>query len=198
VLGLGEVNIYRRNNGSGITVEPTMPPCISVAPDMLSGRTQSELAYALGKHLSLLLPMHALAAVYDPARLRGLLFTAQLCVDPSIDPPMGATSITEAAEQMRETISPGDADRLSHLIQAIENADQQRLLEQYLVNVELASIRAGQLVGDNLSISKQSIMDNVGTSLGNQTTGERVRALVRWMLSDRHREAREYIGAIET
>jgi len=195
VLGLGAVNIYRRGSGSGITVEPTMPPCISVAPDMLSGRTQAELAYALGKHLSLLLPMHALAAVYDPARLRGLLFTARLCADPSISAPVGATGISDAAAQMREIISPTDADRLSHLMQAIEGSDPQRLMEQYLADIETASIRAGQLVGDNLSVSKQFIMDNSGTSLGNHSTGERVRALVRWMLSDRYRDAREYIGA---
>ena len=195
VLGLGEVQLYRRPNESGIALEPVVPPCISVGTDMLTGKSESELAYLLGKHLALLLPMHVLASIYGPSRLQGLLEVAKVCANPSHKPASGGDSILEAAEQMRQDITHTDEDRLRQLVEALGDHDEMKLIDYYLNDVEVAATRAGQLVGDNLSISKQVIQAGYGTTLGSLSAGERIRELVRWMLSDSQMEARRSIDA---
>ncbi len=195
ILGLGEVQLYRRQNESGIAVEPVVPPCISVGTDMLTGKSESELAYLLGKHLALLLPMHVLASIYGPSRLQGLLEVAKVCANPNHKLKSGADSIIEAADQMRQDITPTDEERLRLLVEAVVEQDETKLIDYYLNDIEVAATRAGQLVGDNLSVSKQIIQADYGTTLGSLSAGERIRELVRWMLSDSQMEARRSIDA---
>ncbi len=194
ILGLSEVNIYTRAEGSGIAVEPTLPPCVSIGSDMLKGKTEGQLAFLLAKHLSMLLPMNALAASHGSDELEGLIQVAELCSFGKTADGNQVPALAEAAETMRMHIDPSDAERLKKLLASIADRRERGLVDQYLNNVEVTSLRAGQLVSNNLTVASEMIQGRIGTNLGSMSSGDRIRELVRWMLSTNHSEARRVIG----
>jgi hypothetical protein len=95
---------------------------------------------------------------------------------------------------MRMHIAPVDAEHLKKLLPSVADRREKKLINDYLNNVELTSLRAGQLVSNNLTVASEIIQGRVGTSLGTLSSGDRIRELVRWMLSTDHDEARRLIG----
>jgi len=172
-----------------------MPPCVVVGSDMLSGRAESELAFLLARHLALLMPMHALAALYGAGRLEGILLAAQLFLDPSTEIPGSAEALEEAAKAISAHIAPADAERLRRLMPAVKEAHHDGALQQYLDDVDRAATRAGLLIADDLAVAARGISVGAGTVLSSQPGGAQIRDLVAWMLSDDYLEARKMIGA---
>ncbi len=195
LLGLDMVKVYRRSRPVGISVEPTMPPCIVVGSDMLGGRAESELAYLLARHLALLMPMHALGALYGAGRLERILLATQLFLDPNTQDQGSVEALQEIAKAISAHIAPADAERLRRLMPAVKEAQQEGALQQYLDDVDRAATRAGLLVADNLAVAAKSISAGEGTVLSSQLKGAQIRDLVAWMLSDDYLEARRAIGA---
>jgi len=194
MLGLGSVKVYRRDDGPGIQVESTTPACVVIGAEMLAGKSEAELAFFVGKHLTLLMPMHALASLYGPGHLEALALAAELYLNPDMSLPPELESIRPTTKAISEEINPSDADRLRRLMPLLRDRASTGIMQQYLNDIERTAVRAGLLLADDLAVAAQLIQTGSGTVLGDAPAGEQVRDLVRWMLSDAYLEARSAIA----
>ncbi len=162
---------------------------------MLQGKTEAELAYLVGKHLAFLLPQHAMASLYGPARLEALALAAETFLHPAAEIPPGMEPIRDAAEAIEEVIAPADEERLRRLMPVLRDRHSSGIIQEFLNNVEKAANRSGLLVCDDLAVASRGIQGGGGMALGDLSGGGQIRELVAWMLSDEYFEARKIIGA---
>jgi tetratricopeptide (TPR) repeat protein len=153
LLGIPLPKIFVSERAFGISIQSTMPPVLVIGRDMLSGKSEKELAFVLAKYLTYFHPMHLLAGCYPPEVLKLLWQVAVKYTDSS-------AAVEKENDEQFQNLSKVLAKQMSPQLANVLTGAVGRLLaksgvkiSQWLTGVELTANHAGLLACMDLEVA---------------------------------------------
>ena len=196
VLGIASPHVYLSERAMGVRIEGTMPPVLLVGPDMLQGKTETEMAFLLGKLLNYFHPMHLLAGVFPLPMLQTLLVCAWRYCYP--DEPVGVETqqVEDIVREMNKAISQQlkysfvrAMDQFRKVYGSVTDYD----LTGWMQRVELTANHAGLLCCGDIEMAGHLITAEQA-AFSNLTVREKVKDVVLYAVDARFAEIRERLG----
>jgi tetratricopeptide (TPR) repeat protein len=194
LLGIPGPRVYLSERTFGIHVENTIPPVIVIGKDMMSGKSEIELAFQTGKCLAFFHPMHILAACYPAPVLKMFFQVALKYVHPDAVVEGGETEqFRQAAEMLSKRISPQFANALANDVDHYYKKQRKPSVSKWLTGVELTANHAGLLAAMDLEAAV-SLLKGESIAISKLAPKEKVKELVLYAVSEEFAQARQALG----
>jgi len=195
-LGITTPEVYLDPDMSGVQVLPIMPLALKVGPDIVGMRDSAQLAFVLGKFVTLLHPWHVMGALYDEEQLELLLLAARSVVSPDARlwlppdlPPETrqayADQIAFLRSELDHSLEPLARVKLARLVPGLLDLPELPDIDAWRRLVEMTANHAGCVVCNDPALAAELLRDEPpDRSLLN--VDEKIRDLVLWVLSNRY------------
>ncbi|MCA9670158.1 MAG: tetratricopeptide repeat protein, partial [Myxococcales bacterium] len=173
----------------------TEAPSFVVGADLLQGRPEKELAFAISKQLSYLRPEHFLRNVLPaPSQLRTVFFAALKMCNPQFNvPPAEVGEVDKIIKFVRGRIHPGQLEQLALLVRKFVAAKGEVNLNKWLTAVDLTANRVGFVLCNDLEIAAKMVSTEPST-IGALPPKEKVKELVLYSISEEYFNVRAHLG----
>jgi len=153
LLGIPLPKIFVSDRAFGISIQSTMPPVLVIGRDMLSGKSEKELAFVLAKYLTYFHPMHLLAGCYPPDVLKLLWEVAVKFTDSSVAlEKENDAQFQNLSKVLVKQMSPQLANILTGAVGRLLGKSGVKI-SQWLTGVELTANHAGLLACMDLEVA---------------------------------------------
>jgi tetratricopeptide (TPR) repeat protein len=174
-------------------------PSFVVGSNLLQGRPEKELAYVIGKKLSLMRSDHFVrwpTVVPTITNLRALFLAALRLVSPKIEvKPDLAPVVAQYQDNLRKLTPPQMAEQLAVVVQRFIAAKAEADVNKWATAVDLTTTRAGFLVCNDLDVATR-LAQSEPVSVGVADPKDKVLDLVQWSISDEYFALREQLGLV--
>jgi len=161
-----------------------------VGAEMLSGKSEKELAFQLGKCMTYFLPMHVLAGIYSQAELKTLFLAAMRLALPG-EEVSGDENVSAVAEELEQRISAGQRDALAEKMRTLQS--EQLNLNSWINNIELSANHAGLLMCNDFEVAMKALRADT-LSMGSLPPKDKAQDLVLYAIGDRYASLRRQLG----
>ena len=173
----------------------TEVPSFVVGADLLQGRPEKELAFAIAKQLSYLRPEHFLRNVLPaPSQLRTVFLAAlQMCNPQFQVPPAEAVEVQKIIKYVRQRIHPGQLEQVALLVRKFAASKGEVNLNKWLTAVEMTVNRVGFLLCNDLEVAAKMVSTEPA-AIGALPPKEKVKELVLYSISEEYFNVRAHLG----
>ncbi|MBM4319602.1 MAG: tetratricopeptide repeat protein, partial [Deltaproteobacteria bacterium] len=188
--------VYLKGEGHmGMKNGYTEPWSLIIGPDMLQGRPERELAFLLGKALTLFRPEHYLAGVLPTSHLKILFYAALKLTHPESNVPLPteAEAFAEILRHMQKTLPPPILADLDKRVSLVLRARIEVDLSGWLDGVDATSNRVGLLLCGDLETATRLIRSEQG-AIGKASAQQRAEDLFLWSISEEYFSLRKALG----
>ena len=197
VLGVTQAELYLRpNQQMGLQMAHTTEiPSFVVGSDLLQGRPEKELAFAIGKQLTYLRPEHFLRNVLGaPSQLRTVFFSALKMVEPNFPVPgPDLPAVDQTIKKASGKFHPAQAEALTNLVRKFAASNRKVDLNKWWTATELTANRVGFLLCNDLSVVVKMLKSEPAT-VGSMSLQDKVKDLVLFSVSESYFAARQALG----
>jgi hypothetical protein len=191
ILGLKAPPIFlEKERACGYTHLPAVPPVSVVGAEVLSGKSQLEHAFLVGRHLAFYRAEHYVKTLFRAVSdLEDLFLAALIIGNPGlpIAEPM-RRRVTPIAEAIQPLLEAGQVDVLRGcFLRFVEEGGRTNLL-RFSTAVEKTACRAGMLLGNDLITAARLLEEEEGV------LGELCKDLIAFVTSDRYFKLRRQLG----
>lgn len=200
VLNVEKPDVFLRPNENGdlelINLRrDTMPrPTLIVYQNLLRGKTEAHLAFALGRYMmELYLPHYCFVALERTPRSLKDVFMA--CLRAVGMPVQGDVSqLDQIARNIVDRMKPAMLDQLRSLLQKFIAAGGSTDVKRWAAAVELTTYRVGLLLCQDLRIAGQMISQEQAVLGSSMAPRDKIKELVLYSISEDYFAARRAIG----
>jgi hypothetical protein len=172
-------------------------PAIIVGAGLLQGKQEKDLAYSLGKRLSLLRADHVLRwprIVPQVGELKAFFLAALRLVQPKLQVKADMEQpVTERVELLRRFMPPQYMETLAEVVRRFMESKAEVDLHKWAKAVDYTSTRAGFLLCNDLETAAQQVLSEP-ISVGSADPRDKVRDLIQWSVSEEYFELRARLG----
>jgi hypothetical protein len=170
-------------------------PSFVVGADLLQGRPEKELAFAIAKQLTFLRGEHFLRNVLPaPSQLRTVFFAALKMCNPQFPvPPAEVPEVEKIIKFVRTRIHPGQLEQLAGLVRKFAASQGEVNLNRWLTAVEMTANRVGFLLCNDLEVAAKMVSTEPA-AVGSLPPKEKVKELVLYSISEEFFSARAQLG----
>jgi hypothetical protein len=193
ILGLAAPPMYlEKERDIGYQHIPAVPPLTVVGRHALSGRTQLELAFMVGRHLSWYRTEHYIKTLFNAVPDLEDLFLAALTLgNPGL--PIAAdmkARVAPIAKAIEPVLEAAHIDALrGHFLRFVEEGGRTNL-QRWSAGVEKTACRAGLVLCNDIATAAKLLEAEEGRF------GELTRDLVTFLVSDRYFALRKQLGIV--
>ena len=196
-LAASAPHVYlKRAQFAGMKNGYLVPWSLVIGPDMLQGRPDRELAFLLGKMLTLYRPEHYLASVLPVSHLKILFFGAWQLTHPDANVPVPTEpdAFAELLRVLQRTMPPPMLVDLHKRVSTVIRARMEINLSRWVDAVEATSNRVGLLLCGDLDTATKLLRSEQVGSIGRGTTQERLEDLFLFAVSEQYFGLRQALG----
>ena len=193
VLNVSPPKVYVSARQMGMRIENLNPPAIIIGNDMLSGKSEKELAFSIAKTLTYFLPLHVLAGIYSRPDLKVLFLAAMKVSFPDFPLQAGASGVQELVTELDRRLSAQARMQLSELMQRAKDPKRPVDLTAWLNHVELSADHAGLLVANDFGVAMNTLRAEA-FALSKLPPKEKAKDLVLYVMSERYLTLRQELG----
>jgi tetratricopeptide (TPR) repeat protein len=172
-------------------------PAFVVGAALLQGKQEKELAYALGKKLTLMRPDHVVrwpAVVPQVSELKAYFLAALKLVQPKVPvKPDMEQPVAERLELLRRLVPPQNVEQLAEVVRRFIESKAEADLHRWSKAVDYTSSRAGFLMCNDLEVAAHEIQSEP-LAVGCADPKDKVRDLIQWCVSDEYFALRAHLG----
>jgi tetratricopeptide (TPR) repeat protein len=172
-------------------------PSFVVGSGLLQGRPEKDLAYVIGKRLTLMRPEHLVRwphVVPTVAELRVVFLGAVKLVQPNANI---RADMQQAVGQylalLRKTVPPQLTEQLAVVVQRFLETKEEADLHVWSNAVDYTATRAGYLMCGDLDVAAR-LVQTEPVAVGSVEPKEKIRDLIQWTVSDEFFALREHLG----
>ena len=194
VLGVDPPELYVRKDVPGtIGVAPTAQRTSIVGASLLDGFSIPELAFIVGKHLAQHRREVAIKTVFSSMSELGALLVAAVAIGaPEQAASLDAETLV-AARRLREEMSPIELEELRRAVARFVASGGKADVRKWMQAAELTTLRAGLVACGDLRVAAK-IVKQEPVVPGDLPTSEKIKELVRFVVSDDYAEVRAALG----
>jgi len=204
MFGLQPPEFYRSDEASGIEILPTNPPCIRLGTDMMSGRSDKELAYYIAKYLTYFHPSHIIATIYGREALDHLFMAAASLVDPNYqlvlredlsptEQQIIAQTVGDLKQVLEKSMAPEVRQQLTAVMQSFWSRNSAPDIGRWHRHVELTANHAGLVASGDVAMVGQLIKGETAT-LSKLKNSEKLKEIVQYVISEPYLLLRRQLG----
>jgi tetratricopeptide (TPR) repeat protein len=203
VLGVSMPEVYLRQDWAGdmefvsAREKNQLCPALIVGNGLLQGRQEKELAYALGKRLTLLRADHVMRwprIVPQVSELKAFFLAALKLVQPKVPVKSDMEgAVTERVELLRRFLPPQHMETLAEVVRRFFESKAEADLHKWATAVDYTSTRAGFLLCNDLEVAVQQVLSEA-IAVGSADPKDKVRDLIQWSVSEEYFELRSHLG----
>ena len=203
ILGVNMPELYLRQDFAGemefvsARDKQQLCPAIIVGAALLQGKQEKDLAYSLGKRLSLLRADHVLRwprIVPQVNELKAFFLAALRLVQPKLQVKADMEQpVTERVELLRRFMPPQYMETLAEVVRLFIESKAEVDLHKWAKAVDYTSTRAGFLLCNDLETAVQQVLSEP-ISVGSADPRDKVRDLIQWSVSEEYFELRASLG----
>lgn len=178
-------------------VNTEQTPSFVVGADLLQGRSEKELAFAIGEGLFYLRPEHFLAGVLlTPARLRVAFLAALRLCSPQLPlPPAEQGEVERLVKELGKRLHPTALEELARVVQRFLERRAEVDLAKWMAAVKLSADRVGLVLCNDLEVAAKLISAEASAAL-NLPAKDRVKELVLYSVSEEYLTLRKELGLV--
>jgi tetratricopeptide (TPR) repeat protein len=203
VLGVSMPELYLRQDWAGdmefvsAREKQQLCPALIVGAGLLQGRQEKELAYALGKRLTLLRADHVMRwprIVPQVSELKAFFLAALKLVQAKL--PVKADmeqAVAERVELLKRFLPPQHMETLAEVVRRFFETKVEADLHKWAMAVDYTSTRAGFLLCNDLDVAVQQVLSEP-IAVGSADPKDKVRDLIQWSVSEEYFELRGHLG----
>jgi tetratricopeptide (TPR) repeat protein len=205
VLGVPQPELYLRPESPGeldlanAREKAHLVPSFVVGSSLLQGRPEKELAYVIGKKLTLMRPDHFVrwaTVVPTVAELKVVFLAALRLVQPRFDVKADLQQpVGQYLDLLRKLVPPQMMEQLGVVVQRFLSTKAEADLHKWSNAVDLTATRAGFLVCNDLDVSAR-LVQTEPVSVGIVEPKDKIRDLIQWSVSDEYFALREHLGLV--
>ena len=197
VLNVVQAEVYLQpDRPTGLQMAHTVEvPSFVVGADMLQGRPEKELVFAVAKQLTYLRAEHFLRNVFPaPSQLKTVFLSAlRMC---NAQFPVPADELAEV-EKIIKFVSgrahPGQLEQLAMIVRKFAAGRGEANLNRWLSAVDLTANRVGFVLSNDLDVAARMV-NSEPAALGALPAKERVQELLLYSISEEHFRVRAQLG----
>ncbi|MCC6747689.1 MAG: tetratricopeptide repeat protein [Deltaproteobacteria bacterium] len=197
VLNVVQAELYLQpERPAGLQMAHTQEaPSFVVGADLLQGRPEKELAFAIAKQLTYLRPEHFLRNVLPaPSQLRTVFLSALKMCNPQFQlPPAEELEVDKIIKFIRTRMHPGQLEQVALLVRKFVASKAEVDLARWLTAVELSANRVGFLLCNDLEVAAKMVSTEP-TAIGGLPPKEKVKELVLYSVSEEYFAVRAQLG----
>ena len=197
VLNVVQAELYLRpNQQTGLMMAHTKEiPSFVVGADLLQGRPEKDLAFAIAKQLSYLRPEHFLRRVLSaPSQLRTVFFAALRIANPQFPvPPADIPEVDKILKHVAGKMHAGMLEQLAVLVRKFAEAKSEVNLNKWWTATELTANRVGFVLCNDLEVAAKMVSTEPA-EIGSLPPKEKVKELVLYSVSEEYFQVRNQLG----
>ncbi|MEZ4452382.1 MAG: tetratricopeptide repeat protein [Nannocystaceae bacterium] len=202
VLNVGQPDVYLRADETGDLMlmncvrEGRVLPTMVVFQNLLKGKNEKHLAFALGRHmLDLYLPHYAYVCLdRSPQRLKQIFMT---CMHICGMPVQGnAAELNTYAREIVGRLPAGAIDQMRSMMRKFVEAGGSADVKKWAQATEIAGYRVGLLLCNDIVVAAHVISQESATFGATMTPKDKIKELVLYSLSEDYFKARKSIGLV--
>jgi len=169
---------------------PSVPPFSVIGRGVLSGRTQLELAFMVGRHLSWYRPEHYVKTLFNGVpELEDLFLSALTLGNPGLPVPADVKQrVAPIARAIEPVLDPQQVDTLhGYYLRFVEEGGRTNL-QRWSAAIEKTACRAGMLLCNDVTTAVGVLKPEEGPM------GELAQDLLAFVVSERYFELRTQLG----
>jgi hypothetical protein len=203
VLGVTAPELFLRQDWAGevelmnAREKQQLCPSFVVGAALLQGKQEKELAYILGKKLSLMRPDHLVrwpAVVPQVSELKAYFLAALKLVQPNLPVKSDMEQpVNERVELLRRLVPPQNIEQLAEVVRRFIESKAEADLKCWSTSVDYTSSRAGFLLCNDLEVAAHQIQSEP-LAVGSADPKDKIRDLIQWSVSDEYFSLRAHLG----
>ncbi|MFH1130880.1 MAG: hypothetical protein V1754_06060, partial [Pseudomonadota bacterium] len=197
VVNVGQADLFLKpDQPVGLQiVHTTEAPSFIVGADLLQGRSEKELAFAIAKQLTYLRPEHFMAAVFGAAApLRTVFLSALSACNPQFSVPEAEKAeVEKILKQMRGRLHASQVEQLSLIVNEFLKTQGEIDLKKWLGGVEMTATRAGLILCNDLEVAARMVSTEPAV-VGTLPAKEKIKQLVLYGVSEEYFSVRSRLG----
>ena len=191
ILGLAPPPLYvEKDRDAALLSVPAVPPLTVIGKQILSGRTQLQQAFMVGRHLSWYRQEHYIKTLFSAVPDLEDLFLAALTIGSPGLPIAEEVKrrVTPIAKAIEPVLEPQQVDALrGHFLRFVEDGGRTNL-QRWSASVEKTACRAGLVLCNDI-VTAASLLEAEEGKLG-----ELSRDLITFLVSERYFRLRRQLG----
>jgi len=205
VMGVPQPELYLRPESPGeldlanAREKAQLLPSFVVGASLLQGRPEKELAYVVGKKLTLMRPDHFVrwpTVVPTLAQLRVVFLAALKLSQPSFTvKPELTQPVAQYLDLLRKLVPPQMLEQLTVVVQKFISSKAEADLTKWARAVDLTSTRAGFLMCNDLDVAAR-LVQSEAVAVGVAEPKDKLRDLLQWTISNEYFAVREHLGLV--
>jgi tetratricopeptide (TPR) repeat protein len=169
-------------------------PSFVVGADLLQGRPEKELAFAIARQLTFLRPEHYLRlAVPTVSELKIVFLAALKLVQPQMPVKADPNIVGQYVDAMRRTVAPAVLEQLALVVQKFIQAKGEADINKWTQAVELTAHRAGFILCNDLETAAKMVSTEP-VPVGGMSAKDKIRELVLFSISEDYFSVRQHLG----
>jgi hypothetical protein len=200
VLNVGQPDLYLRPDEPGDLAmlnavrDNRVAPTMVVFSNLLKGKNEKHLAFALGKHmLDLYLPHYAYVALdRSPQNLKQIFLTCMHVCD--MDTGLPKAELEAYAREIFSRLPGGARDQMRSLMRKFVEAGGSTDVKKWALATEIAGYRVGLLLCNDLVVSAHIISQEQSAFGSSMTPKDKIKELVLYSISEDYFKARKGVG----
>ncbi|MCK5797735.1 MAG: tetratricopeptide repeat protein [Deltaproteobacteria bacterium] len=197
VLNVVQADVYfKQQSPTGLQMAHTTEiPSFVVGADLLRGRPEKELGFAIAKELSNLRPEHFLRRVLPAAsQLRTVFFAALKMSNSEFPvPPADMGEVEKILKYVRDRMHMGQLEQLAGVVKRFIEGRGEVNLNKWLMGVEWTANRVGFVLCNDLEVAAKMVSTEPA-SVGGLPPKEKVKELVLYSVSEEYFRVRAELG----
>jgi tetratricopeptide (TPR) repeat protein len=203
VLAVAPPELYLRPESPGeldmanAREKSQLVPSFVVGSGLLQGRPEKDLAYVIGKRLTLMRPEHLVRwphVVPTVAELRVVFLAALKLVQPQVPiKPELQQAVGQYLALLRKTVPPQLMEQLASVVQRFIETKAEADLHVWSNAVDYTATRAGYLMCGDLDVAAR-LVQTEPVAVGSVEPKEKIRDLIQWTVSEEYFALREHLG----
>jgi tetratricopeptide (TPR) repeat protein len=200
VLNVGQPDLYLRPDEPGDVAllnavrDNRVAPTMVLFSNLLKGKNEKHLAFALGRHmLDLYLPHYAYVALdRSPQNLKQIFLTCMHASD--METGMPKKELDDYATQIFNRLPGGARDQMRSLMRKFVEAGGSTDVKKWALATEIAGYRVGFLLCNDLTVAAHIISQEQSAFGSSMTPKDKIKELVLYSISEDYFKARKGIG----
>ncbi len=184
--------VYERAGMQGMVNGSLYPPAFLVGSELLSGRSEKEVAFTVAKQLALFRDPSFLVQLRPVRDLQVIFFTLVKLFRPDANIPLNKDM--EAVVKAFKKLKPERFNRLQELMLGLMQSGQKLNLGALIDSFEDAANRVGLLFCDDLEVCRAMLQTEPSALNPQRTIEERMEPLVRWTTTSAYHTLRQHLG----
>jgi hypothetical protein len=170
-------------------------PSFVVGSDLLQGRPEKELAFAVASKLAAIRPEHYLKlALGDSTTDLKVVFQAAIkLVNPKLALKGDTTVIDQYVQAMAKGINPAWIEQLAIVVRRFLETRAEADLHRFAQGVELTAARTGFILCNDLDVAARMVSQDP-VRVGGMQPKDKIKELVLYSLSEEYFQVRQHLG----